>query len=193
MPPLEIGDDGTASDAAISFYQDRYYVVITADGSAKDKQKSSALMARAVSQKIQKSSQLPDLLGILPSSHLVPRSQGYVSGLLGLNTQFYLGDDNILGINGRTVECVFAQYKIKDDQANLLAIRYRDPAAATAAAQAALKAFAEKYKAVSIEGIQAFSDKRNRLYFLVGENNLVYIISRADSIDLIKEIKLSLK
>jgi hypothetical protein len=189
MPALEAGDDGTVSDTMVAFYQERFYVVITANKSAPDTKQTSVKIARAVSQKINKSSQLPDLIKMLPPSNLVPRSKGYVSGLLGLNTQFYLGDSNILGINGRTVECVFARYKIKENQANLLVIRYPDSAAANAAFRTAKEVFTKKYKAVTIKDVSAFSDKKNLLYHLTTDNNLLYIISRSNSVDLIKEIE----
>jgi hypothetical protein len=192
MPALEAGDDGTVSDTMVAFYQDRFYVVITANKSTPDAKQASVQIARAVSQKIHKSSQLPDLTKMLPTSHLIPRSKGYVSGLLGLNTQFYLGDSNILGINGRTVECVFARYKIKEDQANLLVIRYPNSAAANAALRAAKEAFAKKYKAVTMKDLSAFSDKRNLFYHLTADNNFLYLISRSHSLDLIKEIESSI-
>ncbi len=188
MPALEVGDDGTTADTVVSFIQERFYVVVTANRSAKDTKKASVRIARAVSQKINKSSQLPDLIGMLPPSNLVPRSQGYVSGLLGLNTQLYLGDSNILGINGRTVECAFARYKVKENQAHLLIVRYPDSAAANAALHAVREAFTKKFKTVTVNNSSAFSDRRNRFYRLAADNNFIYIISRADSADLIKEI-----
>jgi hypothetical protein len=192
MPPLEAGDDGTASDAMVAFCQERFYVVITANKPAPGTKQASIQIARAVSQKIRISSPLPDLTKMLPASHLVPRSTGYVSGLLGLNTQFYLGDSNILGINGHTVECVFARYKIQENQANLLVVRYPDPAAANAALNAAKEAFTKKYKAVTIKDISAFSDKRNLFYHLTANNKFLYLISRSSSVDLIKEIESSI-
>jgi hypothetical protein len=192
MPALGVGDDGTASDTMVGFYQERFYVVITANKSAPDVKQASVQFARAVSQKIHKSSQLPDLAKMLPTSNLIPRSKGYVSGLLGLNTQFYLGDSNILGINGRTVECVFARYKIKENQAHLLVIRYPDSAAANAALRTTNDAFTKKYKAVTLKDISAFSDKRNLFYHLTADNNFLYIISKSNSVDLIKEIESSI-
>jgi hypothetical protein len=192
MPALAVGDEGTASDTLARFYQEHFYVVITANKSAPDMKQALVKIARTVSQKIQKTSQLPDLIKALPTANLIPRSKGYVSGLLGLNNQFYLGDSNILGINGRTVECVFARYKIKEDQANLLVIRYPDSAASNAALHAASEVFAKKYKAVTMKDISAFSDKKNLFYHLAADNNFLYIISRSNSVDLIKEIESSL-
>jgi hypothetical protein len=192
MPALAAGDDGTAADTMVAFYQERFYVVITANKPAPGTKQALVQIARAVSQKINKSSQLPKLIKMLPTSNLVPRSKGYASGLLGLNTQFYLGDSNLLGINGRTVECVFARYKFKDNQAHLLVIRYPDSAAANAALHAAQEAFAKKYKAVTLKDISAFSDKKNLFYRLAADNNFLYIISRSNSVDLIKEIESSI-
>jgi hypothetical protein len=197
MPALEIGDDGTAADTLASFYQERFYVVITANKPAPGTKQALVQIARAVSKKINKSSQLPELTKMLPTSNLVPRSKGYVSGLLGLNTQFYLGDSNILGINGRTVECVFARYKMKEDQAHLLIVRYPDSAAANTALGKIKEAFTKKYKAVTIKEVSAFSDKKNLLYYfafhhLAADKNFLYIISRTNSADLIKEIESSI-
>jgi hypothetical protein len=192
MPALDVGDDGTASDVMVSFCQDRFYVVIAADKSDKDTKQALIQTARAVSKQINSSSQLPDLLGMLPPAHLIPRSEGYVSGLLGLNTQIYLGDSNILGINGRTVECVFARYEDKENQAQLLVIRYPDSAAADAALQTARNAFAKKYTTASNQEVSVFSDRRDRFYHAVANQNFLYIISRSDSIDLIQEIESSI-
>jgi hypothetical protein len=192
MPALAVGDDGTVSDTMVAFYQERFYVVIAANKPAPDTKPALVQIARAVSQKIKKTSPLPDLTKNLPPSHLIPRSQGYVSGLLGLNTQFYLGDSNILGINGRTVECVFARYKNKEDQAHLLIIRYPDPAAANAALRTVKEAFTKKYKAVTVKDVSAFSDKKNLFYHLAAGNRFLYIISKSNSIDLIKEIESSI-
>ena len=189
MPALEVGDDGTAADTVVRFCQEHFYVIITLNRPSDVVKQAAVKTARAVSHKIQKSSPLPDLLKMLPSAHIIPRSKGYVSGLLGLNsTQFYLGESNILGINGSTVECVFAQYKMQEDQAHLLIIRYPDPAAANAALHAVRETFEEKYKTVTEQDIPVFSDRRNRFYHIVADNNFIYIISGSDSVDLIKGI-----
>jgi hypothetical protein len=187
-PALEVGDAGTESDTMISFCQGRFYVAVTSNTPAIDVKQASVRFARAVSQKINTSSQLPDLLKMLPTEHLIPGSRGYVSGILGLNTQFYLGDNNILGINGQTVECVFGQYKIKQDQANLLVIRYPDSSRAESALSSAREAFTKKYTAADEKDITAFRDRRNRFYHISAEKNFLYVISRADSIDLIREM-----
>jgi hypothetical protein len=188
MPALDVGDAGTDSDTMISFCQDRFYVAVTSNIPAMEVKQASVRFARAVSQKINKSSRLPDLLKMLPAAHLIPGSRGYVSGILGLNTQFYLGDSNILGINGQTVECVFGLYKNNQDQANLLVIRYPDSAGAENALNAAREAFTKKYTAADEDDISAFSDRRDRFYHISADNNFLYVISRADSIDLIKEM-----
>jgi hypothetical protein len=194
-PALAVGDDGSSSETMVSFCQERFYVIIAANLSDDSIKKISVQIALAVSQKINKSSPLPDLLGKLPKSNLVPRSEGYVSGLLGLNTQLYLGDSNILGINGRTVECVFAHYQNKENEAHLLAIRYPGSAAATAAFNSAREAFNsnKKFKSVTMKDLSVFSDKRNLFCHLVADNNFLYIISKAGSIDLIQEIESSIR
>lgn len=192
MPALDAGDRGTNAENMVSFCQDRFYALIhtgAPDGAAGE---ILARMAHDVSQRINRHSQLPDLAGTLPRRYLVPGSEGYVGGLLGLNTQLYLGNSNILGLNGRTVEGVFAQYRTAGNEAELLVIRYPDSDAADAAHDAVAKLFREKYRPLQGQD-SVFTDSRNGYYCPLTVGNLLYIVNRSNSLTFVQQMESSIR
>jgi hypothetical protein len=192
MSALNVGDEGTEFDYSICFYQDHFYVAITATQPDDNTKLFLLQMAQDVSKKINKTSRLPDLLQKLPRRNLLFRSEGYIEGILGLNTQFYLGDRNILGIDGEKIECVFGRYHKQENQAHMLLIRYPDSTAAYGAQNLVKEFFTNRYDTTNQKDFLVFQDNRNRFYHFLRTNNLLYIISRSSSIDLIEEIESSI-
>jgi hypothetical protein len=188
MTALNFGDDGTKFDYHVTFWQDRYCVTITGYKSNAITKKALIQLVEVISKKIKKTANEPDLLDYLPKEYILPRSTGYLAGLLGLNTQFYLGQRNILGLNGESVEGVFAVYKNKNNQAHLLLIQYTDSKEAKIKANLVENIFSKKYDNYRRVDYNLFKDSKNRYYAVMVKNNLLYITSRSTSSDLIKFI-----
>lgn len=192
MPPLEVGDAGTGSETMVSFCRERFYVLIASGVPDNGAGKAMVRMARAVSRRIGKSSNPPVLIQVLPEPFLISGSEGYVAGLLGLNTRLYLGNSNILGLNGRTVEGVFAEYRNEAHRAEVMAVSYPDASRAARAFNAAARFFRERYKVIDKKD-SVFSDEKNGYYRLLSAGKLLYIIGGSDSVDFMKEIAASIR
>jgi len=188
MPTLDFGDDCTQSDFHVAFWQDCFYVVIIGDKSDITTKKILINFAQSISKHIGKTSMQPEIIDHLPKHNILPGSAGYLKGLLGLNTQLYLGQKNILGINGDKVEGAFAIYQINNDKAHLLLIRYPDLKEANAKASLVKEFFSKKYESNSQYNHSIFIDSKGLQYSILVINNFLYIFFRSTSFDLIQKV-----
>ena len=185
-PVLNVGDDGTRFKYQLVFWQDKYYIVLMGYETDEITQKALLAMAHHVSQRIGVKSQTPPLLNKLPGQNQVPRSQGYVKGVLGLNTRFFLDQKNILEIDGQNVKAVFATYKSNEEQVHLFLISYPDDNHARQKHHLLTNIFAKKYQK---NATSFFGDNKNRYYDTVTKGNYVYILYKASDVHLIDVIK----
>jgi len=75
-PYVEIGAEGYANPGSLNFYQDRYYVKLTAVGDGADP--ALERLAHAVSSKIGSNPALPAVLSALPKENRQPHSEQYM-------------------------------------------------------------------------------------------------------------------
>jgi hypothetical protein len=75
-PYIHVGAEGYANRGSLNFYQDRYYVKLTAVGEGADQALDA--LARAVSSKIGANPALPAILATLPAEDRRPHSEQYM-------------------------------------------------------------------------------------------------------------------
>ena len=182
-PPLNIGQEGAESDYQISFWQDKYYVILM--GYDADEQTKMILKKAAtlISNKLG-TSRLPEITKELPKDFLVPRSIGTIEGLLALNRRLYLDRENILQIDGENVKAAFGSYKSDDDTAELIVVKMDNIAGAQ---KKVIEIFSKKYSPHPFKPVKIYKDQRNRYYAVKAGKNLI-IIHKATSPNIIRKI-----
>ena len=187
LPALKIGSDGTQFKNHAAFWQDRYVVVVMA--SIPDMVSKEALnrFAQKISVRIGKTSQTPKLVEHLPKKNMVPRSQGFIKGILGLNSQYYLARENVLELGYEKVEGAFARYRINSEEAHLLIVQYESSEKSKAKEALVQKIFSEKYNTVK-DDPSIYEDEKGRFYSAKSVNNFLCIIYRSDGTIVMNEI-----
>ncbi len=75
-PYIHVGSEGYANRGSLNFYQDRYYVKLTAVGEGADP--ALEALARSVSSRIGANPALPTVLALLPAEDRKPHSEQYM-------------------------------------------------------------------------------------------------------------------
>jgi hypothetical protein len=120
---LEVGDEGVISANQISFWQDRYYCRITTIGSGKEVVTTATKLAKEISLKIKAHAKMPEIVELLPVKDRIKGSEKIIKGMLALNNQYYLSQEDLFGfkINARGA---FAEYGGPKGKEKLLIVRY---------------------------------------------------------------------
>jgi hypothetical protein len=187
LPALEIGSDGTQFDNHISFWQERYVVAVME--SVPDSVSKEVLnrIAQKISLRIGKTSESPELVKHLPRKNMVPRSQGFIEGILGLNNQYYLAHENVLDLGYQNVEGAFATYRLDSKEAHLLIVQYDSSKKSKVKKAEVQKIFSGKYKMDEGDS-SVYKDKKGRFYSAKSVNNLLCVIYKSDNLSLMSEI-----
>ena len=189
LPALNIGDDGTQFENHVAFWQRQYFVAIRMYEVDETAKMTLTQFAKNISKQIGATSEMPPLLTHLPKNYLIPRSQGYIRGILGQNSQFYLTQDNILEIGGDAqIEGAFASYHDNDEEAHLLLIRYDNLTIAREKKELILKLFSNKYDKQTHNDSSIYKDNRGRYYSANAFNDFLCIVFRSSSHRMISEI-----
>jgi hypothetical protein len=120
------------SGSRLYFWQDRFYVVLTATTTLSDGDLTS--VAQLISDALPVGGARPALVGRLPAGQLVPGSTKFFHEELAIQDQLWLGGENLLGL-GKDTNAVFARYQIGQDQVKLLLVQYPDSKRAAAGLQ----------------------------------------------------------
>lgn len=134
--PAAIGNNGDADPGRrLAFWQDRYYVCMR----ARQELDHTDLwaFAEAVSAVLPAGGERPALVDRLPPDGLVARSPVFFHEEISIQSQLWLGGENLLGLGPET-DGVLARYDLGGAEAQLLLVWYPD-AAAAAAGLSALK------------------------------------------------------
>jgi len=187
LPDLKIGSDGTQFDNHAAFWQDRYVVVVME--SIPDTVSKEVLnrLAKKISLQIGKTSEPPKLVEYLPKNNMVPRSQGFINGILGLNSQYYLAQENVFELGYENVEGAFATYRINSEEAHLLIVQYDGSEKSKVKEAVVQKIFSGKYKTGKGDP-SIYKDKKGRFYSAKSVNNFLCVIYRSNRSSLINEI-----
>jgi hypothetical protein len=186
-PSLKIGGDGTQSEFQIVFWQDRFFVVVMGTGPAELAETILHRFAHNISARIKKTAEPPELIALLPAKGLIPRSRGYVSGILGLNNILYLGQKDILEIGSTRVEGVLAAYRHNNEMAHLLIVQYKNPQKAEEKKSLVRAIFSEKYHTCDQKN-SVYQDDKGLFYAVEAVDKCLSIIFKSGSALIVNEI-----
>jgi len=140
-PEAGIGQKSEYGFGLLRFWQNRFFVSITAAGDDKRAEKAILELGKTVAPLLGPAGPLPGLLRCLPESGLKENRTSYFHSAVNLNNRFFLSSENILGL-GKDTDCLFAEYAASpEDTAYLLIVRYPDEARAAEARDSFLKAY----------------------------------------------------
>lgn len=132
--PADVGNDGDADPGwRLSFWQDRYTVHLRARQELPDADLWG--FAQAVSAALPEGGERPALEGRLPPDGLVERSGIFFHEEISIQSELWLGGDNLLGL-GPDTDGVLARYEAGGAVARLLLVQYPDAEAASAGLEA---------------------------------------------------------
>ncbi|MGB7537406.1 MAG: DUF6599 family protein [Anaerolineales bacterium] len=131
------------------FWQDRYYVSLTAIEAATDG--DLRLFAEFISKALPTGGEKPELVGRLPAEGLVPGSVKFFHLELAIQDRLWLGGENLLGL-GADTDAVYAQYGGDGVEWGLLLVQYPDSARANAGLQALAGGVVENLAAADSNG-----------------------------------------
>jgi hypothetical protein len=118
---------GHANDALLEsgsrlyFWQNRFYVVLTAATILSDNDLED--VGQLVSDALPTGGSRPALLGRLPSTQLVPGSQKFFHEELAIQDELFLGGQNLLGL-GLDTDAVYGLYQSESGQMKLLLVQF---------------------------------------------------------------------
>jgi len=122
--PVQIGVDG-ASDgiSELSFWQDRYFVLLQASQAASPAQLEG--LAKNASAALPKGGARPALVERVPAQNQDKRGPIYFRDERAVDKQLFLGGKNLLGLNDKT-GAALAYYTLDGKSASLLLVEYPD-------------------------------------------------------------------
>jgi hypothetical protein len=122
--PAVIGNEGdTDPGRRLAFWQDRYYVHVRARQELPDADLRA--FAEALSMALPSGGERPTLMNRLPSNGLVERSAIFFHEELSIQTEVWLGGENLLGLSPET-DGVLAQYDLDGTIVQLLLVQYQN-------------------------------------------------------------------
>jgi hypothetical protein len=134
--PIAVGNDGDLDlGRRLAFWQNRYFINLDATQSVPDE--TLKAFASAIVGSLPIGGEPPLIISRLPKSGLIERSSIFFHEEISIQTQVWLGGENILDLNQNT-NGVIAKYEIGTDTAQLMLIEYPN----TEKAQQGLKALA---------------------------------------------------
>ena len=133
---VAVGQGALLRPGWLSFWQERYFVSLSADRDDARAREALLALARAIAAAIPGRGAMPELAGRLPAAGQVPRSLRFLHDPVVLRTHLDLGPGNPLAL-GAGVDAVVARYRRGGSDAVLLIVRYPTVEAATTAAAGA--------------------------------------------------------
>ncbi len=133
-----IGGGFERKGRVLCFWQDRFYVCVSAEQSAPDMETAVEEIARAIAQNLPSGVTRPSIVQLLPPDGLVPFSDRFFHLHQSLNYHYYLQRENVLNLSAET-DAVLARYA--PGSTHLLIVRYGSEADAAGG----LASFRERY------------------------------------------------
>jgi hypothetical protein len=123
LKQIEAGDEGVISQNQVCFWQDRYYCRITTFGAEREVVTTATKLAKEISSRISVHAKIPEIIGLLPSKDRIKGSEKIIKGMLALNNQYYLFQDDLFGFKAKAVGA-FAEYGKPEKKLRLLIVEY---------------------------------------------------------------------
>jgi hypothetical protein len=136
---VALGQGALLRPGWLSFWQERFFVSLSADRDDAHAREALLTLGRAVAAAIPGRGALPELVGRMPDDGRLPRTVRFLHDPVVLRTHLDLGSANPLAL-AAGVEAALARYRRADGEATLVLVRYPSAAAATAAAVSAREA-----------------------------------------------------
>ncbi len=187
-PLLDIGSNAVQLDYNVSFWKNRFYVVVLSNDDDSNTKKNLIQFSKIISNKISGKSEKPTILKKLPQKGLIDGSDGYFKGLYGQNGKIFLTQKNLLEVGLSGVEGAFASYITNDDKANLLLVVYSEPNQAKRKQQNVSEVFTEDYKLMEENPYPLFNDKKGRYYAVIARGEVLFIVHKSTSKKIIDHI-----
>jgi len=118
-----IGQGSAYQGGLLSFWKDRYFVSVYAEGETDETRAAVFGLAAKIADAIGGEGPKPSLIADLPAQGLDPRSVRYFHNHLVLNIHYFISQDNILRLD-QTTEAVLGLYGEKGALGRLLIVRY---------------------------------------------------------------------
>jgi len=135
-----IGQDSEFGGGLLRFWKDRYFVSLVVLGDPNIAEPAMLELARAVAAVIPSTGTRPEILQRLPDEGRIERETRYFHAVQTLNNQYYIADENILGL-GPDTECALTMYNRENETGFLLLVQYPD----AQKAQQAYESFIDNY------------------------------------------------
>jgi hypothetical protein len=125
LSPVEVGSDGTIHPNGLFFWQDRYYVDMRQLGTTPILPDEFLALAKTVESKIGTTAQKPAVMNLLPIENMVPRSDVFASGPLGIDNQVYVANEDLFGLAEGEFAAI-ARYRVGQPEFSLVIAEYTD-------------------------------------------------------------------
>ena len=120
---VNIGNEGILVDASLDFWKGKYYCKVYSFDTSEKYQNTVIEIGHKLSSRIKDSGCEPQIIGMLPTEGLIPKTEKFFCRKLGLDNVYFISEDNILNLDGKT-KGAFAEYKLDDIEFQMLMIKY---------------------------------------------------------------------
>ncbi len=117
------GQGSQYTEGSLLFWKDRYFISILASPETAESKSAILDLAGRIDGAIAQKGPLPEILDLLPKGSLVEESVRFFRHYIWLNSHYYVADQNILHIDGRT-DAVLAKYGNPAERRILLLVKY---------------------------------------------------------------------
>jgi hypothetical protein len=132
LSAVEVGGDGTIHSSGLFFWQDRYYVDIRQLGSTTIFGEEFLALAKAIEKNIGDTPGTPAAMKLLPRENMVPRSEVLALGLLGVDNQVYVANEDLFGLAEGEFAAI-ARYRLGQPECSVIVAQYAGPDACSQA------------------------------------------------------------
>ncbi|MBW7995756.1 MAG: hypothetical protein FVQ81_04105 [Candidatus Glassbacteria bacterium] len=161
--PVSKGTIGARGDYRVLFCAGEYFV----DVQAADRDQVTAAALDEIASRIEleladEPDDWPDILSLLPRRGLIPHTETYLEGPLGLNSLRFVGDENVFTISD-SIPGAFGAYRMRENSnpASFLVVQYPDSTLAEAVFSSVTAFYRDKADLAAADSATAkITDKR---------------------------------
>jgi len=177
-----LGQGGNYKGGLLSFWKDRYFVSISAEGETAETKEAVFAMGRIMDSAIRRRGEKPSLVGLVPPPFDDAKAVRYLHNYVILNYHFFVSRENILSLD-QTTEAVLSRSVDKGDRTTLLLVHYPE-------AEKAAKAFEHFSKAYmkDFQGRGIVQTENKRWTAALRRDDLVAIVFDAPEAERAEEI-----
>jgi hypothetical protein len=132
---VDVGNEGMLTTGSLDFWKGGYYCRLLSFGARGSAEDNMVKLGRSVASRIGEAGTVPDIVGLLPALHRVPRSEKYFTGEISLNNVRYVGAGNPLKL-GEETRGAAALYGPEGEVFTAFMIEYASDSAASRALEA---------------------------------------------------------